>query len=104
MAKKKKLVITETIKEIYIDSTDLDGDIDRVITRLRQIAEKAKSLDYRNVRIDIFSYEGVDISVSGTRDETDKELTDRLDKEEKKNKEKRDKELAEYKRLKAIFG
>jgi len=83
MIERKK--ITEQI-DVSFDIDDLEGDIDAIQDTLINVKKLAIDLGYSNINLELdWGYEGIENAhVFGTRLESDKELQERLDQEEKK--------------------
>ena len=101
----------ELIKDAYIDTSDLSGDIIEVINKLYSIKESYK--DYNSVHIDIYQdwYDHFpSVRLIGHRDETKEETKRRIHKikteeayKKRQQKIKDKKQLAHYKTLKVIY-
>jgi len=100
----KKLLKKGKILSIVFNDSDLVGSIDSVICRLQEVQKTAESMGFNNICLDIFSYEGINVEITGDRYETDVEVKKRLLKSKKIEQNKIDREYKEYNRLKAKFG
>ena len=81
----------------------LSKDLDSAITLLTLLKEKNKK--YENLRLEKkYGYEREeDLVLVGDRDETDKEMENRIIKEESDNKNRKERERKEFERLKKVF-
>jgi len=100
----KKLLKNKKIPSIVFNEEDLVGLIDSVIGRLQEVQKTAESMGFNNICLDVFSYEGISVEITGDRYETDVEIKKRLLKSKKIKQSKIDREYKEYNRLKAKFG
>lgn len=87
-AKKKNIVSVQIPeKDLYFTMYDLEGPIESIISGLRETEKQALALGLTDIRVSIYhNYDETEISLYGSREETDEEYKTRLGYEAKARK------------------